>query len=249
MGFDGCWAPQHLAVGGILLLVGSTELSCSTSPAPQQPHTIFPRRLGGIWLRLHFTPSPPLCGGGWWLSRGTYTDTPVLKDTSPCFYIYIKKKPHQWKKPKSDEGMQERGGSRGGWAVVEAGVSTHLSTAGGGQSPEHPPGSRVWGAGDARAGHPHGGHRHSLALPAGLGAPASTSPRGASDRRVARGLHSLSSAKREKKKGKKKIYILTVTHHLPFWNLWGWCNLHKAVQKSKTILNNRGGKKKFAADG
>lgn len=46
-----------------------------------------------------------------------------------------------------------------------------------------------------------------------------------------------------KKKGKKKIYILTVTHHLPFWNLWGWCNLHKAVQKSKTILNNRGGKK------
>lgn len=77
----------------------------------------------------------------------------------------------------------------------------------------------------------------------GLGAPASASPRGASARRVAQGLHSLSSAKREKKGEKKKIYILTVTHHLPFWNLWGWCNLHKAVQKSKTILNNRGGKK------
>lgn len=46
-----------------------------------------------------------------------------------------------------------------------------------------------------------------------------------------------------KKEKKKKIYILTVTHHLPFWNLWGCCNLHKAVQKSKTILNNRGGKK------
>ena len=63
-------------------------------------------------------------------------------------------------------------------------------------------------------------------------------------------LYSFSIAKREKKKKKKrkKIYILTVTHHLPFWNLWGCYNLHKAVQKSKTILNNRGGKK-FEKDG
>lgn len=110
-----------------------------------------------------------------------------------------------------------------------------------------PRAGRVWGAGDARAGHPHGGHgQHSLALPARVGwellpAPAREVPAiGAWHRDFTPS----AVLKERKKRGKKKIYILTVTHHLPFWNLWGWCNLHKAVQKSKTILNNRGGEKK-----
>lgn len=113
-----------------------------------------------------------------------------------------------------------------------------------GQSPSSPGAGGVWGAGDARDGHPHGGHgEYSLAFTPRVGrellpAPAREVPASGAWHRD----FTPSAVLNGKKRG-KKIYILTVTHHLPFWNLWGWCNLHKAVQKSKTILNNRGGKK------
>lgn len=101
----------------------SSSRSGLSSPAahpqrPGSPTPASPSSTGGIWLRLHFTPSPPLCGGGLWLSRGTYTDMPVLKDIFSLFlsmYIYIYKT-LQWKKPKSEE--RNAGGSSGGWAVL-----------------------------------------------------------------------------------------------------------------------------------
>lgn len=131
-------------------------------------------------------------------------------------------------------------------------MSTHLSTAStGGQSPELPQGWQ--GVGSRRCpcwASPRGTRPAQLGTDSPVGwellpAPAREVPAiGAWHRDF-----TPSAVLKERKKGGKKIYILTVTHHLPFWNLWGWCNLHKAVQKSKTILNNRGRKKKFAADG
>lgn len=56
-----------------------------------------PQRGGGAEPgSVSFTPSPPLCGGGWCLSRVTYTDMHFLKD----FFFFLVKK--QWKNPKSN---------------------------------------------------------------------------------------------------------------------------------------------------
>lgn len=115
-----------VGMGAGLLNTWQWEESSSSpglsSPAahPHRPSSPTPASPGGtgvIWLRLHFTPSPPLCGGGLWLSRGTYTDTPVLKDIFSCFYV-LKKPPASGKNPSQMKGMQERGGGRGGSAVL-----------------------------------------------------------------------------------------------------------------------------------
>lgn len=60
--WEGCWAPQHLAVGGILLLLllGRAELSRSTSHRPAAPQQL-PRPAAPSAFH---TLSPSL---RWWL--------------------------------------------------------------------------------------------------------------------------------------------------------------------------------------
>lgn len=62
----------------------------ASPPAPPRGGPVpDPQRGGGAEPgSVSFTPSPPLCGGGWCLSRVTYTDMHFLKD----FFFLVKKK-------------------------------------------------------------------------------------------------------------------------------------------------------------